>query len=418
MSMSEVQQLAAQTVQAVREGRNLSDELAAIFAAHPHLSSQDKGGLQDIAFGCQRFGGSLRFMLACMLNKPITQPHLENLLLVALYQLNHSRNAPHAVVNEAVNQIARIGQGQYRSFANAILRRFLRERDSLNRQCKTDNVAKYNMPEWLSSYLKTHYPKHWHNIITACNTHPPMTLRLNRRHTNAEHYLPQLHAAGLAGKALDEYAVKLDQPCAVGHIPGFNEGWVSIQDFGAQQAGYLLAPLPHERILDACAAPGGKTGHLLELADCNLTALDIDAERLNRVQSNLDRLDFQAALYAAPAQHLSAWYDGQPFDAILADIPCTASGVMRRHPDIKWLRRPTDAAKTARQQQLLLDTLWQTLKSGGRMLLATCSIFEEENQQQLNAFLNRHADAHCRQSHVLLPNEKQDGFFYALIEKQ
>ena len=418
MSMAEAQQLAAQTVMAVRAGHNLSDELSSIFAAHPQLSPQDKGALQDMAFGCQRFSGSLRFMLAEMLNKPIDNQQLESLLIVALYQLNHSRNAAHAVVNEAVSQVARIDQGQYRSFANAILRRFQREKDTLNSKCKTDEVAKYNMPEWLSGYLKDHYPKHWHNIITACTNHPPMTLRINCRHTTAEHYIEQLQAVGLDGKTLGAYTIKLNQPAPVSQLPGFEEGTVSVQDFGAQQAAYLLAPQNGERILDACAAPGGKTGHLLELADCNVTALDIDAQRLTRVQSNLDRLGFQATLVAAPAQDLGAWYDGQPYDAILADLPCTASGVIRRHPDIKWLRRPTDAAKTARQQEPLLNALWQTLKPGGRMLLATCSIFEEENQQQLHAFLNRHADARCRESHVLLPNDKQDGFFYALIEKQ
>ena len=418
MSLANVQQLAAQTVTAVAGGRNLSDELAAIMAANPQLSQQDKGALQDIAYGCQRFSGSLRFMLAEMLNKPIVNPQLESLLLVAMYQLQHTRNAPHAVVNEAVDQIARIGQGQYRSFANAILRRFQREQAQLTSKCKTDDTAKYNMPAWLSGYLKQHYPKHWHNIITACSNRPPMTLRVNRRHSNAEQYLIQLEAAGLAGKALDDYAVKLAQAVPVAQLPGFTEGLVSVQDFGAQQAAYLLAPQNGERILDACAAPGGKTGHLLELADCDITALDIDEQRLTRVQSNLARLGFQARLHCSPAQDLSAWYDNQPYDAILADVPCTASGVMRRHPDIKWLRRPTDAAKTALQQAPMLDALWQTLKPGGRMLLATCSIFEEENQQQLSSFLNRHADAACRESHVLLPNDKQDGFFYALIAKQ
>ncbi|MDO4433436.1 MAG: 16S rRNA (cytosine(967)-C(5))-methyltransferase RsmB [Alysiella sp.] len=417
MSLSQVQQLAAQLAYAVENGRNLSDEIASIVAAHPELSAQDKGMLQDIAYGSQRFSGSLNFMLGKLLNKPLDNPQLKHLLLTALYQLNHTRNAPHAVVNEAVNNIARIGRGQYRSFANAILRRFLREKNKLNAQCKYDNIAHYNMPTWLLKTLQTQYPKHWHNIATAFQNHPPLTLRINRRHSNAERYLNILEQAGLSGKILDEYAIRLNEALPVSQLPQFEQGVVSVQDWGAQQAAYLLAPQNGERILDACAAPGGKSGHILELADCHLTALDINRTRLNRVQSNLDRLGFQAALHCAPAENLNEWWNGEPFDAILADVPCTASGTIKRNPDIKWLRRPSDAHKTARQQHTLLDTLWTTLKPQGRMLLATCSLFEEENSAQSRQFLQRHADAVLREEKTLLPNEKQDGFYYALFQK-
>ncbi|HFC8122972.1 TPA: 16S rRNA (cytosine(967)-C(5))-methyltransferase RsmB [Neisseria meningitidis] len=409
MSMALAQKLAADSIAAVAEGRNLQDVLAQIRTAHPDLTAQENGALQDIAYGCQRYLGSLKHMLAQMLKKPIDNPQLESLLLAALYQLHYTRNAPHAVVNEAVESIAKIGRGQYRSFANAVLRRFLRERDKLAASCKKDDVAKHNLPLWWVAYLKNHYPKHWHNIAAALQSHPPMTLRVNRRHGNAESYLEKLVAEGIAAKALDEYAVTLEEAVPVNRLPGFSDGIVSVQDFGAQQAAYLLNPKDGERILDACAAPGGKTGHILELADCRVTALDIDAGRLKRVEDNIARLGFQTAS--------AAWYDGKPFDAILADVPCTASGVARRNPDVKWLRRPTDALKTARQQEALLDALWQTLKQGGRMLLATCSVFVEENDGQLQKFLNRHADAEPIESRVLLPNKHQDGFYYALIQK-
>jgi ribosomal RNA small subunit methyltransferase B len=417
MSLSQVQTLAAQTLAAVASGKNLSDELAYIIAHTPELTAQDKGMLQDIAYGCQRHLGSLKFMLGKMLNKPIDNEALQSYLLVALYQLNHTQNAPHAVVNEAVNHIAQIGHGQYRSFANAILRRFLREKEGLNKACRYDDVAKHNLPIWLQKTLQNQHPKHWHNIATAFLAHPPLTLRVNRRHANAEQYLALLHEAGLNGKILDDYAIRLAQAVPVAQLPRFAEGCVSVQDWGAQQAAYLLNPQHGERVLDACAAPGGKTGHILELADCDVTALDIAPQRLQRVQDNLARLHFQAALHCADAQNLSDWYNGEPFDAILADIPCTASGTIKRNPDIKWLRRPGDAYKTARQQEPLLDALWTTLKSGGRMLLATCSVFEEENQQQCHRFLNRHADAQLRTEKILIPSEKQDGFYYALIEK-
>ena len=417
MSLSQVQSLAAHTLAAVAAGKNLSDELAYIIAQNPELSAQDKGMLQDIAYGCQRHLGSLKFMLGKMLNKPIDIEALQSYLLVALYQLNHTQNAPHAVVNEAVNHIAQIGHGQYRSFANAILRRFLREKDGLNKACRYDDVAKHNLPIWLQKTLQNQYPKHWHNITTAFQAHPPLTLRVNRRHANAEQYLTLLHEAGLNGKILDDHAIRLMTAVPVALLPRFADGWVSVQDWGAQQAAYLLAPQNGERILDACAAPGGKTGHILELADCDLTALDIAPQRLQHVRDNLARLRFQAALHCADAQNLSDWYNGEPFDAILADIPCTASGTIKRNPDIKWLRRPSDAYKTARQQEPLLDALWTTLKSGGRMLLATCSLFEEENQQQCQRFLNRHADARLQTEKILIPSEKQDGFYYTLIEK-
>ena len=419
MSMALAQKLAAETAAAVAAGQNLQDVLARIRAAHPDLSAQENGALQDIAYGSQRYLGSLKFMLGKLLNKPIDNQELESLLITALYQLHYTHNAPHAVVNEAVEAVGRIGRGQYRSFANAVLRRFLRERDKLAAWCKADDTAKYNLPRWWLDYLKNHYPKHWHNIAAALQSHPPLTLRVNRRHGNAESYLAKLAEAGIGARALDDYAVTLDEAVPVNSLPGFSDGLVSVQDFGAQQAAYLLQPQNGERILDACAAPGGKTGHILEMADCEMTALDIDAGRLKRVADNLSRLGFQtASLAAADARDLASWYDGRQFDAVLSDVPCTASGVVRRNPDIKWLRRPTDAAKTARQQKGLLDALWTTVKPGGRMLFATCSLFTEENSLQLQRFLARHADASCPDPQTLLPTPFQDGFFYALIRKR
>lgn len=419
MSLARVQILAAQTMVAVEQGKNLQDVLTALWAKQSDLLASEKGALQDMAYGCQRYLGSLRFMLGKMLDKPIKEAEVESLLLVALYQLNYTRNAPYAVVNEAVEAMAKMGKGRLRSFTNAILRRFLREKEKLNAQCKYDEVAKFNFPLWWIHYLTQHYPQHWHNILAASQAHPPLTVRVNRRYADAARYVAVLAEAGISAKPLDDYAVKLSDAIPVQQLSWFAEGGVSVQDWGAQQAGYILNPQNGERILDACAAPGGKTGHLLELADCEVTALDIDAARLARVQSNLDRLNLTAAaLHCANAQDWASWYDGKPFDAILADVPCTASGVVKRNPDIKWLRRPTDARKTAQQQQALLDALWQVLKPNGRMLLATCSIFDEENGQQLQAFLARHADARCIESRLLLPNQNQDGFYYALIQKQ
>ena len=233
----------------------------------------------------------------------------------------------------------------------------------------------------------------------------------------AEGYLKILAEHGMQAEILGSHAVMLATPVPVSALPLFAEGVVSVQDWGAQQAAAWLNVQNGERVLDACAAPGGKSGHLLEWADCKLTAIDIDPARLQQVRDNLNRLGLSAELHAADARQWASCYDGSLFDAVLADVPCTASGVARRHPDIKWLRRPQDAGSTAAQQTDLLDALWRTLKPGGRMLLSTCSLFTEENGSQLQAFLQRHPDAACTRSETLLPNPHQDGFYYALIHK-
>ena len=248
MSLSHVQSLAAQIFTAVHGGQNLSDELGLVLAAEPALSAQDKGMLQDLAYGCQRFYGSLHFMLSRLLNKPVDNPLLYAHLLVALYQLNHTRNAPYAVVNETVRHIGKIGRGQYRSFANAILRRFLREREGLNKAARFDETAKYNLPAWFKSSLQQQYLKHWHNIAAAFQMHPPLTLRVNRRHGDAERYAALLQQAGIEAKILDDYAVRLNEAVPVQQLPQFAEGRVSVQDWGAQQAAYLLQPQNNELI--------------------------------------------------------------------------------------------------------------------------------------------------------------------------
>ena len=280
-----------------------------------------------------------------------------------------------------------------------------------------DTEAKYNLPQWWIDKLKNDYPKYWHNIVAASQLPPPLTLRVNRRHMTGEAYLALLAEQEIEASLLGEQAVRLKQATSVVNLPQFSEGVVSVQDWGAQQAALLLNPQAGERVLDACAAPGGKTGHILELADVDLLALDVDAKRLRRVAENVERLGLPARLQAADASKLDGWYDGVQFDAVLADVPCTASGVVKRHPDIKWLRRKTDAQSVALQQHQMLDVLWSTVKVGGRMLLATCSVFPEENQQQLQAMLSRHANARLRLEEQLLPNDAQDGFYYALIDK-
>ena len=416
--MHRIQELAAQAVEQVAAGTNLTEALAACWRAAPDLTPQERGAIQDIAFGVMRHWAELRLVLRQLVPNTIPLPFLEHLLVVALYQLYYSRAAQYAVVNEAVRLAGTQARGRFKGLVNGVLRNALRQRETLMQAVAAQEEAHHNHPGWWLAALRRHYPSEWQAIVDADNGHPPMTLRLNRRRADMTTYLAQLQDAGIAAQALDENAVRLLQPMPVRQLPGFAEGVVSVQDWGAQKAALWLDLADGQRVLDACAAPGGKTCHMLELADLDLTALDIDAARLARVGDNLTRLGLTARLGVGDAALPQGWWDGRPFDRILADVPCSASGVVRRHPDIRWLRRPDDFATLARQQSHMLDALWSLLASGGKMLYATCSIYPEENSQQLSAFLQRRADACCLGQEQLLPNECHDGFYYALLEKR
>lgn len=415
--MHHIQRLAAAILGQVESGKNLTDALTQTLKSVPHLQSSDRAALQNICYGSIRHLGTLKFWLRKLVPRPLSELVVEHTLLVALYQLQFTRAAEHAIVNGAVNAIAEIAKGRFKGLANGVLRNFLRQRTGLLADAKHDRVAELNHPEWWINALQKAYPGEWQSVIEASNNHPPMTLRVNLRHLSVEAYLAKLQAEGLVATHVAEAAIMLDKPVNVSVLPGFEQGDVSVQDWGAQQAAHLLDIQSGQRVLDACAAPGGKTCHILELADVELTALDVDSLRLKRVQENLDRLALQAKLLTADAADSSDWWDGVLFDRILADVPCSATGVVRRHPDIKWLRRENDFSGFARQQAMMIDTLWKLLASGGKMLYATCSIFPEENSEQLHAFLARHPDATCLNQKQLLPCERHDGFYYALLEK-
>ncbi|KMN82371.1 16S rRNA methyltransferase [Chromobacterium sp. LK11] len=416
--MHHIQQLAANILLRVESGTNLTEALAEAQRKAPELTPSERGALQDLAYGSLRHLARLRFYLRQLVAKPLPEPVLERVLIVAFYQLQHTRAAEYAVVNEAVTLASRLAKGNFKGLVNGVLRNFLRQRAALERAAEKDIEASFNHPLWWIKGLQRAYPDAWQAVLDADNGHPPMTLRVNRRHGDAAAYLERLRAAGLDGEALDGASIRLARPVNVRELPGFADGEVSVQDWGAQQAAHWLDLRAGQRVLDACAAPGGKTGHILESADVEVTALDIDEQRLQRVADNLERIGATARLHAADAGQPDGWWDGRPFDRILADVPCSASGVVRRHPDIKWLRRPGDFAALGVQQAAMADALWPLLASGGKMLYATCSIFPEENQQQLDSFLNRHADAACLRQEQLLPCERHDGFYYALLEKR
>ena len=435
--MRNLQKLAAGALEEVLAG-------AALHQVLPRRLQQlhtpgERGALQDIVYGSLRQLGRLDAWLAALLERPLTDPDLGWLLRVALYQLAYTRAPAHAVVHNAVTAA---GQGWRRGLANAVLRNFQRRRAELDSLADAQPSARWSHPDWWIARLQAEHPQHWQEILEASLLHPPFTLRVNCRHGDPADYLRRLNEAGLPAHQTGPDAVTLDRAVSVHSLPGFDEGDVSVQDAGAQLAARLLLPLPAERelrqnhpqggrlaayplrVLDACAAPGGKTGHILERGDVDLVALDVDATRLARVQENLERLQLAATLIEGDAAHPDVWWDGRLFDRILADVPCSASGVVRRNPDIKWLRRPDDIAQFAAQQAVMLEALWRVLAPGGTLLYATCSIFHEENEGQVQAFLARHAQDAERcplpaplSNGSLLPDAEHDGFFYALLRK-
>lgn len=364
----------------------------------------------DLGFTALRDYGRGDFLLGQLLQKPLDDELAHALLLVALARLERRPEEAHTLVDQAVTAT---GQ-RFKGLVNAVLRNFLRQRERLLTAADTDAQARWRHPRWWLDALREAYPEQWQAIAAAGNTHPPMCLRRNPR---------RAAAADLPGRQLDEAAILLDKPLPVERIPGFKEGLVSVQDWGAQRAARLLDAYDGLRVLDACAAPGGKTGHLLEWADLDLTALELDAARARRITENLARLGLAATVKVGDASRPAIWWDGRPFDRILADVPCSASGVVRRHPDIKWLRRPADVAGFAQAQAQILDALWPLLAPGGKMLYATCSVFPVENGDQVCAFMARHPDARRLPTGgddlqlQLLPSATHDGFYYALLEK-
>jgi 16S rRNA (cytosine967-C5)-methyltransferase len=381
-----------------------------------------RAAAHDLAYGTLRDYGGPELILAALARKPIPDRIVRALLLVALHALRHERRAPHTVVNEAVTATAVLGAAAARGLVNAVLRNYLRRREALETDARRSEPACWSHPQWWIECVRRAYPDAWQDVLAAGNARPPLTLRVNRRRLSVDAYLARLAAQGVDARRVGAFAVRLARPRGVEGLPGFAEGDVSVQDAGAQLAAPLLDVHDGMRVLDACAAPGGKTAHLLELAAASVVAIDRDAERLTRVAANLERLGLSAAVRVADAGELATWWDGKPFDRVLLDAPCSASGVVRRHPDIKWLRREQDLAAFAREQSRLLDALWRVLGRDGKLLYATCSVFPEENDGVVDGFLARHPGA--RRLPVpglgdgqLLPDDDHDGFFYALLQR-
>lgn len=434
--------LVAGCVRGVLQGRSLTDELAPL---PPDL----RPGVQALAFHVLRRLGRARALLRRLVARR-PEPAAEALLLSAIGLMCDAlagrppvdgvRYEPHTLVHQAVE--AAKGQATTRrqaAFVNACLRRLLRESAVLQQGLEEDPEACWNHPRWWIERLREDHPAHWQAILAADEQPGPMCLRVNRRRIAREAYRQRLAEVGLAAEPVGTDGLVLERAVPVTQLPGFEAGWCSVQDAAAQLAAPLLLadwPAHHPdgrrwRVLDACAAPGGKTAHLLEWADLELLALDVDAQRCERVRANLRRLGLQATVCVADAGDLGSWWDGRPFDAVLLDAPCTASGIVRRHPDVRWLRRPSDVMRLAATQARLLEALWTVLAPGGRLLYATCSVFRAEGQVQIDAFAARHSDARRdpRLGHLLPGNAGQvadfadnvpggyDGFFYARLDR-
>lgn len=423
-SLAEALAAAGRALGGVLRGQSLNDALADLKqrSPEPGLSA----AAQDLCYNALRGYGFVDVALDRLLQKPLSDVPVRGLLLAALAELAARPRSAHAVVHQAVEGVVLLGNARAKGLVNAVLRGFQRRMPELVSEIEASEPGRYHHPQWWIDAVRLAYPRHWESVLLESNRHPPMILRVNRRRLAVDAYLEKLARAGLAARPLGRQAVLLEKPCRVERLPGFAAGEVSVQDAGAQRAALLLDARDGMRVLDACAAPGGKAGHLLELAEIELVAVDADGERARRISENLSRLGLRAKIVVADCREPEAFWEGKPFDRILLDAPCSASGVVRRHPDIKWLRRRTDLAGFGRTQAQLLDALWRVLAPDGKLLYATCSVFPEENGVQVREFLLRRPGAEMLplpefpgwdDDGQILPSAVSDGFYYALLKK-
>ncbi len=424
--MMKIQQLAVDSIEIVLSGKNLTLVLQALWHHNPLLSLQQRGAIQDIVYGVLRYLGQLEGVLSQLVKRPLSDKRLRNLLLVSLYQLHYSKSPDYAIVDCAVATTRKLTKNKGSAgLVNAILRNFLRNDTALLDLANAHETGRFSHPQWWIDKLRYQYPQQYEAILLANNHHPPMTLRVNRHKTSVIDYQALLNRCEIESCQVWDNALMLSKPVPTQKLPMFEQGYVSIQDAGAQLAAPFLDIRDGMTVLDACAAPGGKSTHLMEVANIQLTVLDNDQQRLDRVSENFKRLGIEPFQQVCGDAALpSSWWDGKRFDRILADVPCSASGVVGRHPDIKWLRRITDLATFANMQQNILDALWPLLKSEGKLLYVTCSVFFEENGQQVTNFLDKHPDARLLpivhnevNNGQLIPNSSHDGFYYASFYK-
>lgn len=426
--------LAAIGLQRVVEGASLNTVLPNL---EQQCADEDRGFLRELVLGSCRYHHRLNALAKMLLKNSFNneQAILHQLLIVGLYQLDIQQKEAHAAVHTTVEAVAELGHDQARGVMNACLRRYLREKEELTKAIADNPVTTTSHPKWLVKMLTKGWPDQWQDILANNNQLPPLCLRVNPNVNCRDEYLARLFEANIDARLAEhsDDGIYLAERCDITKLPGFDEGAFSVQDEAAQLAASLLNPQDGEKILDACCAPGGKSCHLLELADIDLTAVDLEASRMTRVEENLARLNLSAKLISADVIDTASWWDGEQFDAILLDAPCSATGVIRRHPDIKLLRRREDIEQLAEVQAAILDACWTMLKPGGRLLYATCSVLPQENSEQIEAFAKRHAElandvavlsldkdwgTACNAGRQLFPTpDGTDGFYFALLQK-
>mgnify|MGYP001818303418 FL=1 len=425
---------AARAVHAVTaHGRSLADALPE--AMHKETDSRQRALIQELSYGTLRWYFRLDVLLQQLLKKPLKQrdADIRCLLLTGLYQLSQLAMPQRVAVNETVQATKALQKDWARGLVNGVLRNYQRQAEAL--EGRVDNTVEFRFahPQWLAQMLQADWPDAWQAVLDANNERPPFSLRINPQRLTREEYLEELVARSLEARSLPHTAtgILLARPVPVESLPGFAEGFVSVQDGAAQLAAGLLDANPGQRVLDACAAPGGKTAHILESTPnvAHLTALDIDARRLERIDENLSRLALRATLQQGDAGEPSAWWDGLQYDRILLDAPCSATGVIRRHPDIKVLRQPEDVATLVSRQAHMLRALWPLLSPGGMLLYCTCSVLSDENSRQIESFLGSKTGAtelpidaawgrECAHGRQVLPGDNEmDGFYFACLRK-
>lgn len=413
------------------ESCSLEKALEVCLAGQPN---EMKGVVQSLLYTTVRHRAKVELLLGKLVKKP-PQENTKALLYIALALLLEGREKAFTVVNQAVDAAKMNAETAWSSgFINAVLRNFLRSRSQLTASFKTNLSAQFNAPGWWISKVRQAYPNQWRGILSTQNKQPPLTVRVNRSKISVSDFLLKLEQNGLTGKQVGSWAVVIEPACPVNKIPGFFEGLCSIQDAGSQLVTELLTLKDGDRVLDACAAPGGKSAQLLETYKLDLTAMEIDPKRAPRIKDTLSRLNLNAKIVVGDASDESCVEKLGDFDAIVLDAPCTASGIVRRHPDIVWSRRPEDVALLAQRQRKILETLWKRLPYGKDLLYIVCSLFPEEGPEQIKCFLEKHPEAHLKGTPLtpdgvlrLLPTEQEadmnlptnhDGFFYALLTKR
>ena len=425
--MQNSQLMSAKVLEKLLNGSNLDKSFDAVFNSSKSKSIDiQESQIKALTYGSVRFLGKSRFIIDQLVKNKIENRTVECLIHIALYQLSQEKFNNFTIVNQAVDAAKKIDFRKSK-FVNAILRNYLRSKDDLHALLNQEQVAKFSYQNWWINKVKIEFKNDWEEILEIGNQHPPLTLRINKRNINIEKYSETLINNGLEHQIISNTGLIIKNPLNINDIPGFLEGNISVQDFGAQIATELLDIKKDQKILDACAAPGGKTCNIVEYANVDVTALEIDEIRAKKIVDNLRRLELNANVIHGELCNDNLWWDGEHFDRILLDVPCSASGIVRRHVDIKWLRQMNDLKKFSEMQYLLLKSAWPLLKCGGKLLYVTCSIFTNENRDVIERFKKDFIDANEIEliypnniKHIknqLIPSENHDGLFYALLEK-